>query len=38
MTYNTPIPPDHDPRHRGTPFGTLNFVDGVPTAATTQLV
>ncbi len=39
MTYNTPIPPQiMTPDTVETRLGTLNFVDGVPTAATTQLV
>ncbi len=39
MTYNTPIPPQiMTPDTMETRLGTLNFVDGVPTAATTQLV
>ena len=39
MTYNTPIPPQiMTPDTVETRLGTLNFVDGIPTAATTQLV
>ncbi len=39
MTYNTPIPSKiMTPDTVETRLGTLNFVDGVPTAATTQLV
>jgi len=39
MTYNTPIPHQiMTPDTVETRLGTLNFVDGIPTAATTQLV